>query len=137
MSFIFVFAELVYRTNDTAELVCQQCDGVVEAANNWIIMRRGPDDIVYMDDIKLTNSSIQVSAGEKLEFKNLDTYSEGQYSCQRSTGMECLAGCIFIQGNILYYVELGGTAWEVERGFGTFFHLIWCVHCECLNLKCE
>ena len=100
-------------------------------------MRRGPNGDVYMDDIKFTNSSIQVAGGEVLEFKNLDTYSEGQYSCRRRTERECLAGCIFIQGNILYYVELGGTAWEVERGFGTkFFHLIVCVHCECLNVKC-
>ena len=123
MSFIFVFADLVYRTNDTERLMCPQCTGVVEAASNWTILRRGPDDDdVYIDDIKFTNSSIQVAGDEILEFKNLDTYSEGRYSCQRKSG-ECLAGCIFIQGNILYYVELGGTAWEVERGFGTNFFI--------------
>ena len=124
VSFIFVFAELVYRTNDAERLMCQRCTGVAEAASNWTIMRWGPDYDVYIDDIKFTNSSIQVAGGEMLELKNLDTYSEGQYSCRRSTGGECRAGCIFIQGDILYYIKLGRTGREIERARAKCFHRV-------------
>ena len=104
--------------------MCQRCTGVTEAASNWTIKRQRPNGLFFMDDIKFTNSSIQVAGAEILEFKNLDTYSEGQYSCRRSTGGECWAGCIFIQGNILYYVELGRTGQEIERAKAKCFHRV-------------
>ena len=70
------------------------------AATSWSLEKRRPNREPYFSDVTM-NSSIRFQNEDELILTNVSTYSEGKYRCIREPGAQCVAGCIFVQGNAM------------------------------------